>query len=140
MGTPLPPIEPLPGVLCDRCWGSGATFPGGTPGEIILTLHDWTEGPLFNELFRDELTEPLTLQQLGIVPCGFQGLSEFFLWQWFFTTTGTAFSVHRSIVPFTSASIGDSNEQCRQILSNDNIAPEQTILYGGTASVYLGSP
>jgi hypothetical protein len=138
MGTPLPPIDIDPGVLCPVCWGEDKPFGLVTPIRLFLALHDWSEGTLFNELHREELETPQELAQNPSVPCLWFFLGPLFTWIVEYTTIATAFLV----LPVGGAGVNAffkiEEERCKEILPNGVTDPFDNIIYDGTGSVYFG--
>lgn len=140
MGTPIEPIIILPGNDCIACWGNGKPFGDITPDTVLLTLDGWQEGNVFQEAFREELDNAQALFQDSLDPCFFAALSTNFTWIYEVAPAGTFIQV-RPFPPGPSRAFNKTTtDQCQKILNNAIVTPVNNVAFGGTASVYFGSP
>lgn len=140
MGTPIEPIIILPGTDCLECWGNDKPFGLITPDTLFLTLDGWQEGNLFQEAFREELDNAQALFQDSLNPCFFAALSTNFTWIYEVAPAGTLIQVRPFPPGVSQAFAKTSAAQCQKILTNAVISPVSNVAFGGTASVYFGSP
>lgn len=139
MGTPLPPIIIPPGETCSLCFGFTENFPTKTPSEVILTFRNWSEGPRFEEIYREELGAPQRLVQFGLDPCEYDFQSENFRWQWAFGVGFTACIIQLHSFPSYRAFQNFIGANCVSSFDNQLPALGNIITFDGSASLYFGS-
>ena len=140
MGTPLPPVPIEPGVPCSVCWGPDGPFKLPTPLKVFMALHGWNEGTTFSESYRTQLESIQELTQNVLEPCEWAAATPNFGWFLQFAPGGTFMQVEPAFPIVGGAFFQTVVDLCQQTLTNGIVSPVDNVIYGGTASVYFGSP
>lgn len=140
MGTPIAPIVITPGVECTTCWGSSKKWALPTPYACQMQLHDWTEGSAWNEVYRDELSEPMTIVQPPGFPCQYSSLGDRFGWLWDLLPGQTLVIVALSPLGAVLAFRANVASICLNKMTNEITEPPNRVITGGYAELTLGAP
>lgn len=138
MGTPIIPIDVLPGVMCDRCWGTGGSIGLITPGNCSVAFNGWGEGNLWNEMYRAQLSTPQELIQNVGTPCLFSGVSADLNWWVSFHAGGTYGAVFPIAPLIGICFIGDHATQCEVNILNDVGDIPNAVVFGGNLQMSFG--
>ena len=139
MGTPIHEIIIVPGATCGTCWGAGKSFELPTPKFITMSLHDWTEGPAWNEMYRAELEAPAVLDDLIFGACSYFTQTANFDWSWGHGGGITSMQVRTTPPGISYAFYNIAAPECQVELPNIAALPLDVIASGGYASIVFGS-